>query len=245
MKRRSRSWWALLISGALAWTLVGPGVLPANAVACNNEEGIFWGVIVSASDTRFRTHTHGARNLIRVSNRDVNPNCDTNINEAGSTAIERLTNTAVNWAEVGWEKYRDGQFDVFAEWGINGNTLGMPTIGCSFGSLPANWSFRVMNTSGTTWGMATNCGHAGTYTTVGTWSNSGDSDGIAQVETFRRGGTSTGMSDLQQNLNFQDVQGGSWLQWTGMRCYTDDASNWTGHKDSNTQYSTLQSSANC
>jgi hypothetical protein len=28
------------------------------------------------------------------------------------------------------------------------------------------------------------------------------------VETFRLGGTSTGMSDLQQNLNFQDVQGG-------------------------------------
>jgi hypothetical protein len=171
--------------------------------------------------------------------------CDSNQNLAGSTAHERLSVTADNWAEVGWEKFRDGEYDVFAEWGMNGNRLGRPRISCSFGSLPANWSFRVTNTTGTTWGMATNCGHAGTYTTVGTWSNSGDSDGIAIAETWRFGGTATNMADIQTNLNFQDTQGAAWTAWTGMKRQADDASDW-GHKNANNSYATLsQSGVDC
>jgi hypothetical protein len=107
--------------------------MPAAHAVCESEQGIFWGA--KGTGGSWITFARGSYNLIRMTNRALDPDCSANV--AGSTSLVFLDMDTIDWVEVGWEKNDGNTYDWFAEWGIGGHKIDRPDGGLS--SVCAGW----------------------------------------------------------------------------------------------------------
>lgn len=228
-RRRKRTPTLLTASTLLAVALLPSPAGVAQAV-CDLKEQVFWS---DHPGTDWRLNAEGSTNDIKYHLRDNNPNCAGTLMWSTSHIIGG--GSWGDWMEVGWKFHVSCGITCvpqnsfwFSEWGIDYTRRGGLQAPYPCGGLDVFHSWRASNVSGTTdWKLSVNCGS--TWRVLDEANNAGFGRGTPTGETGRRGGESTGMSDIQRDLRWKQLDG-DWVGWADPRCVHDNASQLGGRR---------------
>jgi hypothetical protein len=238
---RGKSRWSfahLAVVAALVLAWVPTLQSTAQADSCSTEDTIFWGDL--ASNGQWQTGATAEQGALRTVNRALNTACSGNI--TGSTSHVRLNGVTYNWVEVGWEKYDDGHYDAFTEWGINNNPSAQDMFSESCLTVGVESYYRTKLTTGDNWQLAFACYNGASWNILKTYTTLWAS-GIPVAETFRRGGSATHMSDTQDALQYR--YSGTWYSWVQPSCFQDIAPGWHGNEVDVDSYTATSGSGDC
>ena len=209
---------------------------------CNHEDSIFW--TATDGNHHWLGGQAGDREEHLLTDRDLADGCALSYESVSVTHVDETIDQA-DWVETGWFEFEecDGcthHFNYFIEAGINYNTIdGTPiedVFPCTYNVGGYATFIAERKSTADDWHAKMSCGDGTGFHDLGSMNNTGHNNGYPGVEVSRFGGAGTGMSDVQNNLSYQNSVGGTYSLFPNFKCLKDYQSsgtnNWNGEHQS-------------